>query len=214
MHVALSTKTSDLIEKLGTNPPFGEIKKFAKEIKKDHELALDLWASGKVPARLLAILIMDNKFTQEFVDELANDILTHDPDDRNRLTDWLLANKLMKSKKSTQMIITWEDSPSPVLRRLFWYYQARLRWTGKNPLANDDVLLSSIEEKMLGEDPEVQWAMNFTTAQIGIFQVDYRERCIDLGKEFGLYVDEVVPPNCTPNYLPEFIRIEVEKKNL
>ena len=33
-----------------------------------------------------------------------------------------------------------------------------------------------------------------------------------MGKTLGLYKDEPVAKNCTPSYLPEFIRIEVAKR--
>ena len=59
--------------------------------------------------------------------------------------------------------------------------------------------------------PEVQWAMNFTAGQIGKWQEEYRARCISIGEETGLYKDEVVPRGCTPSYLPKFISIEVAK---
>lgn len=39
----------------------GDIRKLAKEIKKDHELAMELWSSNHFFARQLAILIMDKK---------------------------------------------------------------------------------------------------------------------------------------------------------
>jgi hypothetical protein len=53
--------------------------------------------------------------------------------------------------------------------------------------------------------------MNFTAGQIGIFQPEYRARCIALGEETGLYKDEAVAKNCTPNYLPKFISIQVAR---
>ena len=59
--------------------------------------------------------------------------------------------------------------------------------------------------------PEVQWAMNFTAAQIGIFEEKYRSRCVALGERIVLYKDEIVAKNCTPNYLPKFIAIQVGK---
>ena len=37
--------------------------------------------------------------------------------------------------------------------------------------------------------------------------------CIKNGKKLWLYKDEVVPRNCTPSYLPNFIRIEVAKRS-
>ena len=66
---------------------------------------------------------------------------------------------------------------------------------------------------MAGEEPEVQWAMNFAAGQIGIHETEYRRRCVKLGEKLGLYKDEPFSRGCTPNYLPEFIRIEAEKLN-
>ena len=109
---------------------------------------------------------------------------------------------------------TWEHHSSPMLRRLFWYYQARLRWTGKTPPDNTPDLLVSLEKDLANAEPEVQWAMNFCAGQIGVFEPKLRPRCIKLGKTLGLYKDERVPKNCTPSYLPEFIRIEVAKRLL
>ena len=39
----------------------GDLRKIASEIKKDHELALELWSTGQFLPRQLAILIMDKK---------------------------------------------------------------------------------------------------------------------------------------------------------
>ena len=41
--------------------PLGEIRKVAKEIKKDHDLAMKLWGIGDFYPRMLAVLIMDKK---------------------------------------------------------------------------------------------------------------------------------------------------------
>jgi 3-methyladenine DNA glycosylase AlkD len=123
-----------------------------------------------------------------------------------------MANQLMKDKKLIALIESWQDSPSSLQRRIFWYYQARLRWTGKAEFENTSDLLKVIETKMKDEVEEVQWAMNFLTGWIGIFDEQYRNQCIEIGEKHGLYKDEKVPKNCTPNYLPEFIRIEIEKR--
>ena len=192
----------------------GEIKKLAKEIKQNHELAMQLWDSGLHNARLLATLLFDKKqLTREVLESFANELLNVDEQERNRITEWLLANQLTKSKPTTELLESWQRHESPVLRRLFWYHQARLRWTGKIPKDNADALLTAIETDISHEKSEVQWVMNFTAGWIGIFDEPYRERCIKLGEQIGLYKDEKVPKNCTPSYLPEFIRVQVEKQN-
>jgi hypothetical protein len=84
---------------------------------------------------------------------------------------------------------------------------------GQVPPNNTADLLSAIEAKIMEEEPEVQWAMNFTVGWIGVYQEKHRTRCIALGKKAGLYKDEMVSKGCTPNYLPEFIAIEVNKRS-
>lgn len=190
----------------------GDLKKLAKEIKKDHDLAMELWATEDVYPRMLAVLIMDKKLlTQDTIDALMEDLETNELDARIRIVDWFMANQLMKNKKTTTLLESWERAPSPLLRRLFWYHQARLRWTGQEPPDNTAALLDSLESDMEGAEPEVQWAMNFTAGQIGIHDPQHRARCIELGERLGLYKEERAHRGCTPNYLPEFIRIEVAK---
>ena len=208
----LSSKALDLYRRISKDTKLGDLRKIAKEIKRDHSLALQLWSTGEFLPRQLAILFMDPKcLSQELIDKLDKDIHNHRTGERLQLIDWLMANQLAKDKKTIALMQSWEDSPSAVQRRTFWYYQGRLRWVGQTPPPNTEELLSAIEEKIEGEEPEVQWAMNFTVGQIGIFQPEYRSRCILLGEQTGLYKDEVVAKNCTPNYLPEFIAIQVAK---
>lgn len=205
-------KIYSLIDKQSTK--LGDLRKIAKDIKKDHEMAVELWSTGEFLPRQLAILIMDKKrLNQEVIDKLDLDIQKHQYDERIHLMDWLMANQLAKDKKIVSLIASWENSPSALQRRVFWYYQARLRWMGKTDHSNTEYLLSSIEKNLMKEQPEVQWAMNFTAGQIGKWQANYRNRCIAIGEKTGLYKDEIVAKNCTPSYLPEFIRIEVAKLN-
>ncbi|MDJ0646276.1 MAG: DNA alkylation repair protein [Flavobacteriaceae bacterium] len=208
----LSTSATEITSQINENTKLGDLRKLAKEIKKDHTLAMELWSTGEFLPRQLAILIMDKRMlTQEAIDELDQDIQSHDFDDRNHLIDWLMANQLSKEKKTIQMMESWQHSPSVLQRRLFWYYQARLRWMGNTDHSNTEDLLNSIETTMINEQPEVQWAMNFTAGQIGKFQEEYRARCISIGENTGLYKDEIVAKGCTPSYLPKFIPIEVAK---
>jgi len=212
--MVLSARVKKLVsETTDEKAKLGDIKKRGKEIKKDHDLAMALWSTGDYYPRLLSILIFDKKLlTQNAIDHLAADMLRHDEEERKQLADWLLANQLMKERKIVSLMETWEKNPSPILRRLFWYHQARLRWTGQAPPENSEDLLDSLERDMADAEPEVQWAMNFCAGQIGVHQPKFRSRCIRIGKTLGLYKDENVAGNCTPSYLPEFIRIEVAKR--
>ncbi|CAM4239443.1 DNA alkylation repair protein [Listeria ivanovii subsp. ivanovii] len=174
---------------------------------------MGLWRTEEFFPRLLAILIMDKKLlTQDLLNKLDKDMQVYSFDERNNLMDWLMANQLMKDKMTITLMESWEDSPSALQRRIFWYYQARLRWTGQTPPDTTEYLLSALEANIRQEEAEVQWAMNFTAGWIGIYDKKYRARCMQLGEKTGLYKEEKVAKGCSPNYLPEFITIEVNKR--
>ena len=101
---------------------------------------MDLWSTSQFLPRLLAILIMDKKLlSQEFINKL----------------DLLMANQLSKEKKTISLMEFWENNTSVLQRRVFWYYQARLRWMGNTNHSNTEYLLKTIEAKIVNEQPEV-----------------------------------------------------------
>ena len=212
--MALTTQLNDVLDQLSQpGLKLGDLKAIAKQIKKDHALATELWAAGGLHPRLLAALLFDPKLiTEGDIDRLAADLALHEPAERNQVADWLLANQLSKDKRLLSLMESWERHPSPFMRRLFWYHQARLRWTGQAPPPNTESLLDSLEARMAEEDPDVQWTMNFCAGWIGIHEPAHRARCVALGERLGLYKGDKVSKGCTPAYLPEFIRIEVAKR--
>jgi 3-methyladenine DNA glycosylase AlkD len=211
----LSSKANKICGEITEQTKLGDLRNIAKEIKKDHDLAEELWSTEKFLPRLLSILIMDHKeLTAEFVQELFSGMEGHAFSEKIQLADWLMANQLTKNKKLIALIDSWENSSSALQRRVFWYHQGRLRWVGQTPPTNTKQLLAAIEKKMLLEVPEVQWAMNFTAGWIGVFDPAFRRQCIKMGEKLGLYKDEVVAKNCSPDYLPAFIEMEVKKRRL
>lgn len=212
--MAGSEQAQQILKELAGYSKMGEIKKLAKTIKKDHSLALELWATALYFPRLLAVLIFDKKqLSEESINTIATDLASHPEDEKNMLSDWLLANQLTKDKALTTLLLNWQQSSVPLLRRWFWYHQARLRWTGKTPPTDNSAQLPDyLDAHLADEEAQVQWTMNFCAGWIGIFEAVHRQRCIELGERVALYKDEKVSKNCTPSYLPEFIRIEVGKR--
>lgn len=208
-----SSKADQVLSQINSKTMLGGLRKIAKDIKKNHELAMELWSTEAFLPRMLAILIMDkNLLSDDDLNNLAEDMQIHTFDEQNNLMDWLMANQLTKDKKKIAVLESWENSSFAIQRRAFWYYQGRLRWTGKTPPDNTEELLSALESNVMQEEPEVQWAMNFTAGWIGVYDEKNRERCIKIGEKTGLYKDEKVSKGCTPSYLPEFITIEVKKR--
>lgn len=138
--MALSLKAQHILDRIaGDSTKLGDLRAIAKDIKKDHSLAMELWSTGQYYLRQLAILIMDKKLlSQELVDELFDDIAGHPADEGNQLADWLMANQLSKDKNTIAFMESWQRSSSRHQRRLFWYYQGRLRWVGQAPPSNTE----------------------------------------------------------------------------
>ena len=210
-----SPQAENILAQINPQTKLGDLRKMAKEIKKNHALAMELWSSGRFLPRQLAILIMDKKLlSQDMIDQLDKDMQQHPFKERAQLMDWLMANQLAKDKKTIALMESWGNSPSPLQRRIFWYYQGRLRWMGQASPPNTEELVAAIEQGIETEEAEVQWAMNFTAGWIGVFDRKYRTRCIEVGEKTGLYRGNFVSKGCTPDYLPEFIEIESNKRNL
>ncbi|RZK57523.1 MAG: DNA alkylation repair protein [Pedobacter sp.] len=214
--MGLSNKAENILKQISEKKTkLGDLRSIAKEIKKDHQLAIELWSTKQFFAQQMAILIMDKKLlTEDVIDNLLSDISQHNQNEKLQLTDWLMANQLAKDKQTIAFIASWENSKSSLKRKIFWYYQARMRWVGQTPPPNSEELLSKIEDRIEKEEPEVQWAMNFTAGWIGIYEKMYRSRCVAIGEKTGLYKGQMVSKGCTPDYLPEFISIESNKRNL
>ncbi|MBK7427310.1 MAG: hypothetical protein IPI60_09940 [Saprospiraceae bacterium] len=71
----LSFNTEKIYAQINSNTQLGGLRKIAKEIKKDHLLALELWSIAEFLPRQLAILITDPKLlSQGLLDELDQDI--------------------------------------------------------------------------------------------------------------------------------------------
>ncbi|MBA5245710.1 DNA alkylation repair protein [Marnyiella aurantia] len=210
------TTAADEIYRKVSHPAtkLGDLRKIAKELKTNHALAMELWSTAELYPRLLAILIMDKKeLTETVVQQLIHDMDSHTGEDHTQLADWLMANQLTKDKKGLAMLSSWENHPSALHRRLFWYHQGRLRWVGQQPPENTVELLAAIDSRMAAEEPEVQWSMNFTAGWIGIFDETQRNKCIEIGERIGLYKDMPVARNCAPDYLPAFIESELAKRS-
>lgn len=153
----LSTHAEKIVSQIGNNSKLGDIRTIAKEIKKDHQLAMELWSTELLLPRHLAILIMDSKLMSESeIDTLVKDMQIHSFEERNQLMDWLMANQLMKDKKCIKLIESWQKSSLSLQRRTFWYCQGRLRWIGNIPPGNTATLLSDIENDINSEEAEVQ----------------------------------------------------------
>ena len=175
--------------------PLGQIRKVAAKIKTDHQLALALWETRNLDARLLAILILEPKaLSRDQIDRMVRTA------DFAQLADWL--NSLRQS---------WMEDDDPWAARAGWSLTA-----GRIARSGGDLdlraLLNRIESDMGSAPAAVQWTMNAALAGIGIHFPEHRKRAMAIGERLGIYRDYPVSKGCTSPFAPIWISEMVRRQ--
>lgn len=184
----------------------GDIRKLAKRIKTDHVLAIALWETGNVDARLLAILLMiPEKLSRDEMDRLVRSTgFSH-------VADWLVAYVVKQHPDKETLRQAWMADMDPWAARAGWSLTSER--IGKKPDGLSlPALLDRIESEMAGAAPEVQWTMNFCLAGIGIHFPEHRARAIAIGEALGIYRDYPVSKGCTSPFAPIWIHEMVKRQ--
>ena len=183
----------------------GDIRTVAKEIKSDHALAMQLWDTGNIDARYLAILILKPKaLSPDQVEVMlkSNAFLW--------VSDWFNSYVLKQHPAKESLRLKWQHDPHPIAARAHWSLTAE-RVT-KDPDGLDlIVLLDRLEAEMPTAPEPVQWTMNNTLAAIGINHPAHRARALDIGERLGIYRNYPTPKGCTSPFAPLWINEMVRR---
>lgn len=184
----------------------GDIRTLAKEIKKDHALALELWATENIDARLLAILLMKPKdLSRSELDAMVRSATFP------QLADWLNAYIVKVHPEAEALRLEWLTVTDPMAARAGWSLTADR--VAKGPAALDlPALLDRLASDMATAPPEAQWTMNTCLATIGIQFPEHRERALAIGETLGLYRDYPVAKGCTSPFAPIWINEMVRRQ--
>lgn len=183
----------------------GEIRKIAKGIKTNHELATALWETGNMDARLLAVLIMDlKKISAKQLDALVR---TGSP---AQLADWLNSYIVRSHPEKESLRESWMNDADIWAARAGWGLTSER--IGKSPDGLDlPGLLDRIESEAPSAAKEVQWTMNFCLAGIGIHFPKLRKRALALGEKLGMFRDYPVSKGCISPFAPIWINEMVKR---
>ena len=208
---AQNAKTSAFGQGAGDNQfgvALGDIRALAKKIKTNHDLALSLWDTGNVDAQFLAtLLIVPKKLSAKEMDRLVRSIAYV------RVADWLSSYVVRQHRDKEALRQDWmaDDEGDRWAARSGWDLTAER--VAKSPDGLDvPALLARIESKMADAEPEVQWTMNMTLANIGIHFPKHRKRAIAIGEKLGIYRDWPVSKGCTPPFAPIWINAMVSRQ--
>lgn len=197
--------------RIGTDNQFGvklgDIRKLAKEIKTNHDLGRELWQTGNVDARLLAILVLKPRnLSPDELDTMVRDATVI------QVADWLNAYVVKKHPDKESLRERWMTDDDPLAARAGWNLTAER--VAKKPDGLDlDALLDRIESEMPGAADAPQWTMNVCLAEIGINSPEHRTRAIAIGESLGIYRDYPVSKGCTSPFAPIWITEMVSRQS-
>lgn len=184
----------------------GDIRKLAAGIKTNHELALALWETGNIDARLLAILLMKPKnLSLEELDRMVRAASFV------QLAEWFNSYVVAKHPDKEALREKWMDDEDPWATRAGWSLTAGR--IARSPEGLDlPALLDRIEAEMPDADPAAQWTMNTCLAGIGIHHPELRKRALAIGEALGIYRDYPVSKGCTSPFAPIWINEMVRRQ--
>lgn len=177
----------------------------AKRLKTQHDLAVQLWATGATAARLLTTLICKPKaFSADDLDAMIREIRAP------KLLDWFIVNVVKHSPHMEALRLAWKDGDDLVGRAGWSLTTERV---SKNSQELDlKALLDQIEKEMKQAPARKQWAMNHCLAEIGIHHPKYRKRAIQIGEALKVLIDYPASPGCTSPYAPAWIAEMVRRR--
>lgn len=184
----------------------GDIRKLAAKTKANHDLALALWGTGNLDARLLAILLIDpTKLSGKELDNMVRSA------DLAQLADWFNSYVVKVHPERESLRESWMEADHPWAARAGWNLTSSR--IAKSPEGLDiPGLLDRIESEMPSAPPPAQWTMNFCLAGIGIHLPKYRKRALAIGEALGIYRDYPVSKGCTSPFAPVWIEEMVRRQ--
>ena len=164
-------------QRLGVSVP--DMRKLAKEIGRDHKLALDLWRTGIAEARILAAMVGDpDKLTEEQMEDWVKGINSWD------VCDQVCMNLFEKNQLAWKKIIDWSEREEEFVKRTAFSLIACLAWHDKK--ASDEKFIELFPVIIRGATDKrnfVKKAVNWALRNIGKRNLNLNEAAINTAKE-------------------------------
>jgi 3-methyladenine DNA glycosylase AlkD len=187
----------------------GKVRAIAKRLKTDHALALELWATGETPARLLALLIARPKaFSADELDAMLREARAP------KVQDWLVNSIVKKGPHAEALRRRWLDDPDAVVAAAGWALTSERVRKAQTDELDLPGMLDTIEAEMATAPERLMWAMNESLATIGIAQPSLRERAIAIGERLEVLKDYPTARGCISPFAPIWITEMVARQSV
>lgn len=168
-----------------TEPLFGispaDLEKFRKQLGTNHELALELWRTGNIDARILGVLVADpQRISPADLDRWASAIRYYP------LADAFATKLAARSRHARDRVAAWTRSKDEWLGRAGWMILGEL--ASRDPVLSDAQLtreIERIESTIHGAPNFTRDAMNIALISIGSRNPRLRELALTAARRMG-----------------------------
>jgi 3-methyladenine DNA glycosylase AlkD len=198
-----------VMSRYGVKEPFfgvkiSDLQKIRKRIKKDYQLALDLYDTGNYDAMYLAGLIADDaRMTKKDLQRwIAN--ATHPPL-ASSTVPWVAAG----SPHGWELALEWIESKKPLTAAAGWATLGSLvsiKDDSKLDLPELKQLLERVRKSIHQAPDEVRYQMNFFVIAVGCYVQSLTDTAIQTAEKIGPVEVDMGDTACQVPFAPDYIR--------
>ena len=211
LEAAGSAQTRKTYARHGAGPKmfgvsFSFLGKLTRQSKRDHTLALDLWASGWLDARLLATMLADpQQATAKLLDAWAADC-------DNRGMAGALSNFATSTALAEAVAAKWCGDAREFVAVTGWDVVARMAMNSTLPDTKSAGLLKTIERDIHGAQNCVRYAMNGALIAIGVRNDKLEKLAVAAAKRIGTVEVNHGDTDCkTPDAVPYIAKTKARR---
>lgn len=196
-----------VMRKHGVPEPFfgvkiEELKKIQKRIKRDHQLALDLYDTGNYDAQYLAGLIADDaKMTKQDLQRWA---AKASAPLSGSIVPWVAAT----SPHGREIALEWIETDADLIAAAGWATLSSLvalKDDADLDLAELKRLLQRVQQKIHTEPDKVRYAMNGFVIAVGSYVQSLTAQARETGEKIGPVTVDMGATACKVPFAPEYI---------
>jgi 3-methyladenine DNA glycosylase AlkD len=206
--------TKKTLMKHGAKEPFfgvkvADLKKILKKTKKNHELSLELYATGNSDAMYLAGLMADEKqITRVQLEQWMDKAYWH------YLSEYTVPWVVAETTFGFEMGLEWIDSKDELRAAAGWNVLAY--YAGVNPDENLDIakyftLLEQIGKEIHSKQNRVRYTMNGFVIAIGTYITQLTEKSKEIATQIGKVEVEMGGTACKVPLATDYIQKVVDK---
>ncbi len=189
-----------------------DLKKIQKKVKKDYELAKDLYNTGNSDAMYLAGLIADEgQMTKKDLESWVKGAYWY------MISEYTVPWVTAESAHGLELALQWIESDEEMIAAAGWAtisYMLALTPDEELDLKLLDQLLDRVEKEIHRSPNRVRYVMNGYIIALGSYVSEFTEKAIEVGEKVGKVRVDVGNTACKVPLAPDYIKKVIDRGSI